>query len=803
MSSKAEKKLLDDLSELEAESEQMVRPLHPEGDLRLRRPIQQQYEVLRRMARGQQQGIDMHTATASKAQHLHAGKLNVEDYFKTVESIDMSRMYSLRTLSELDVTEFLNHEYSNNLYGAIDECTKITSHMFQKHFTTKMEEDWARIRDEAIGMSRDRKSDALRSLQGGAGTPSRALTITGKRKRERPCEYARLVEEMNKQTLSLIQLVKRFGDACRKSDRASNNTADDSQQKRLEMCWTLLHFISKTTPPDAKSLPRRNRPLLLACRQYNEANYREHIGAKIEESEQARGGQFEARPAAGGAQNPLVRDVRAYIKIVLSETNTALCREVENAQQQQRTRIWPLLFYCLRCGDRDAALAAIAGDRNLVNLFQSQCPNFLRALGEPPASRRNLSEEYQQQLQRGGASAFMAGCYTALGVATRYETIERICPTFEDYLWGHIALLEEAQDGVEDFEDGRRPRLRTLQENIHGKTRPKLDHFEALLVTLQFERAIRFLIQTDLNVEAVHFAILLDRLKVLRTNGSGSVDLEKIVSRYVQTFERSDPRLAFHYLLTLSHRDRGTFSPRDHSQMRRLLINPGSRAQITRQPDLLEKYLSKDRKRILEEAADGACKYGDYRTAVDLYARADEIAKAVAIVVQTLTRVLSKRPEDPTRKNLVQLVRDLQSRNLQARDRSPLQRVAKLAAFFTCFHTRGGDNLDRALEIVGQINLLPTSRQDIRTKLEAYLNLDGPTHENFAHIVEAVMKIYYQKQREQRHYRERVGPTSTDVEKYRRKAGLLCQYVTQVNSMSQGDEYLTLQSTLARYYAEM
>lgn len=234
-----------------------------------------------------------------------------------------------------------------------------------------------------------------------------------------------------------------------------------------------------------------------------------------------------------------------------------------------------------------------------------------RATGEralSPSLWMALHEEYQRELaaavnaarahQVSSAQAgsfvdpFKLALYHLLGrfqLPSHVDLSALVAPTTEDYLWLKLSVLHEGAgadalavpQGLRDHVDAGSLRLADLQAGLLARGegafnpdgRRPLAYFKVLLLSQQFEQAVYYLIKTAHFTVGVHFAVALDYAGCLHehTNsrqellvalsgagapGSGlgasfAINYSRVLRKYVESFVRSHPLEAFHYLYLL------------------------------------------------------------------------------------------------------------------------------------------------------------------------------------------------------------------------------------------------------------
>eukprot|EP01006_Ploeotia_vitrea_P052486 TRINITY_DN67692_c3_g1_i3.p1 TRINITY_DN67692_c3_g1~~TRINITY_DN67692_c3_g1_i3.p1 ORF type:complete len:967 (+),score=523.67 TRINITY_DN67692_c3_g1_i3:2082-4982(+) len=256
---------------------------------------------------------------------------------------------------------------------------------------------------------------------------------------------------------------------------------------------------------------------------------------------------------------------------------------------------WPQVFYCFRCGRLDAALklAREGARNNLCSKIFVECLTQLQNAGAdstlPSKYWKEITHEYNDSV-RNSPDPFQVAMYVLIARCDPNPRVatwkQEITPTSEDYLWVKLCLLWERREELPSFLNATPAikdssptlvlaescSLARLQSHLVGigashfnpdGTNPLL-YFNVLMMSLQFEHAVAYLLNTDFFCEGVHFAIALDYYGLLHRaevnqkallsvaeDGRSLINFASIIQQYVEPFARVEAELAFHYLCTL------------------------------------------------------------------------------------------------------------------------------------------------------------------------------------------------------------------------------------------------------------
>lgn len=229
--------------------------------------------------------------------------------------------------------------------------------------------------------------------------------------------------------------------------------------------------------------------------------------------------------------------------------------------------LWPQIFYAFRCGNHRAALelAQLAGEKGglVSSIFLSCFQQWCQSINDSGSSDLTqgkvidtndwtaLNQEYNRECRAAsgngvsgvgsgvntdtlGLDPFKIAMYMIIGrfkVNPAINLLKYIAPTTEDYMWLKLSVVWCFDTPVPDFiatqytlPKARELSLEYFQEGLiqrgekhfNADGRSPLRYFKVMLLSLQFEQAIYYLIRTHLFERAVHMMIALDYYGLLR-----------------------------------------------------------------------------------------------------------------------------------------------------------------------------------------------------------------------------------------------------------------------------------------------
>lgn len=418
-------------------------------------------------------------------------------------------------------------------------------------------------------------------------------------------QYYSVVKELNSSrvpnTRSQYDLVHTFQRAITDNVLAS---VTGSKWEAVLKCWQLLGDMvaggDNKTRAAAAGLHEREFAKALS-EDSPQLRHRFAFGARVFLESQFRGFVYQTvqkhQLATGGVPD-LVSNIRAFVRYLQSSRYAA---NGNSANTDLDVNIWTLVYYCMRSGGDQEAVDLVASSIRAGDV--SMDANVLAALKYRVQQKRVAGDrdaapmsafskqspvEYEKLVDR--YHRLTSASIDAISVVNPYERCvvnllcfgnpnaseSRILSTIEDYLWQRLCFIQRVGDGASSSAPDSAYTIARLAKSIqkfgpaHFEASSKLPggggnnfsaflYFEILLVTQEFEKAIKYIASKGFLLEAVHFAIALNHYGLLHTSAFGmeeedetNIDLVRLIRQYVHAFQRTDAPEAAEYVACIS-----------------------------------------------------------------------------------------------------------------------------------------------------------------------------------------------------------------------------------------------------------
>lgn len=710
--------------------------------------------------------------TDVKASILLGSKgLDVPHISHRLESLSTAKTFEpLEPVGDTNIKGFLRNERENDLLAVIEEKKQNAFQQAEQRFWDSLQSEWdqdkQRILDTLIGSSPDLidvTADSSSSMI------ADRVHMEGRSNLDNvEMAYARQVYLYNDKVVSGVvrpDLVELF-----------RETSLQFENKNVTDLWTMVSDMSdiSTLPAsdaaDARCSPRVQSSLVGKARGFLEQCYIDYIRNIVSAN---------MRKAMLGGIPGTYHLVQAFLKVKFPLPPAGL----EDGEVDSMP-IWPVIYYCLRCGDLDAIATAVQhASQDLgefIEFLQEYMENEDRRLS--PGTETKLRLHYRRAV-RSSTDPFKRAVYCVLGKCDTTDNHVEICDKTEDYLWLKLCQVsfDDKSSGTSSSDHLTLQMLQSTLYEEYGESHfsahqnPFL-YFKVLFLSAQFEAAIEFLARTDSNLRshAVHTAIALQEMgllilpenvqsQILSRNPEDAAGIQRLnytrlIIMYTAKFEATDSReaLQYYYLLRNVHDTHGkSYFVKCLSELvvetREFETLLGRReADGTRRPGAIDKF-GVDTQQVIDTVAEDTEVKGLFEEAVKLYDLGGNVNKVLEIMNRLLSPVVSmaNTPQSKRDRLQMQAIALAERYQMQALTGSRANTrtfylLLDLMTFFDQYHAR---ELDRALQTIDKLQLIALTPESVDDRVTSFKQFTDEIRRNLPDILLAAMNILCSKYR--------------------------------------------------------
>jgi len=438
--------------------------------------------------------------------------------------------------------------------------------------------------------------------------------------------------------------------------------------------------------------------------------------------------------------------------------------------------VWPIIYYCLRCGDAVAAMNVLdfAGtevDGPICQVVASMAQLQGASLCLWDRSMDRIDRKAIRENKPRSNDLYVEACWTLLSASESLQG--RAVRTIEDYLFGNLwyavqqsnatELLEGLGKSIIDFG----PKYFDENEESSGWS-----YALPLLLTQQYQTALTHLANVGNSLgllQATHLAMAMREIQDLGNVAFGEQPmLTTLLVEFSRQMQIADAPAALEYLVRIPNPDRR------RSETARLLVE-------TRQFEALAGQLSRDGMRqgmdsaldqhfssseitdILEEAADLAISKNNPRDAMELLNLAERYDLLLQLLNQKLATHVNQSATSEMRQSWKVTAQQFHSWHLEGprthvmdilmkqKQTSLVQTSRIILKLFDFFDALAMRDFQQACNIVDSIGVLPSSKSDLQVKEREYHSLDPLVREIFPAVLLGAMSALYQQHESLKH----------------------------------------------------
>jgi len=443
--------------------------------------------------------------------------------------------------------------------------------------------------------------------------------------------------------------------------------------------------------------------------------------------------------------------------------------------------VWPLIFYCLRCGDVSAAIQAAdeagPGLDEVKKLLEEILSSADKRLS--PHAENLVKISYKRSL-RSTTDPYKRAVFCVLAACDPRDEHSEVATNLDMYLWLKLLQLRERGEGNEALTlgDFQKQMSEDYGESHFNAFEEPLLYFQVLFLTGQFELAFEFSFRIDrLRAHSVHMCLAMYESGLLLlpnniqapliTQATGSIakrlNIARLVLLYVRKFEDTNPKEALHYFYFLRHLRKNdedksgstnlfmscvselVLESREFDMLLGQILADGSRS-----PGLIDKFQGTNTHRIIELVAEDSESKGMFEDSVKLYDLAKKHDKVIELLNKLLAQVISLPPvaesrRDRLQKQAVDVAVRYRANGFAASEDAAFFLLLDLMTFFDLFHSK---KIDEALDIISKIKIIPLAQNEIDSMVATFRMLSDEVRRNIPDILLATMNILFTKHKD-------------------------------------------------------
>ncbi|XP_069113478.1 nuclear pore complex protein Nup93-like [Argopecten irradians] len=753
----------NDFGDLQQQAEQLTAEMESGTDLpRVSRNLTQILEagqrLLSKVAPISQDSTDV------KASILLGTKgYDVPRTAQKLESLSVAKSYEpLEPISDTDIEGFLRNERENALLAIIEQTRRNTFEETERRHWECMENEWEREKQKILNSMRGPGQDTFDFQPESESFLADPVNMQGRSSLDNiEAAYARQVFQYNEHIVqgSLRPcLVDMFLDVAKKLD--DKHVVDLWEMVK---CMVEVPLVSTSSISQTRSDYRTHMAFVDKARDYLESQYTKYITNTI----------------YGNLQQAQLGGVPGTYNLVRSFLNVKPpnMRGLEDETVDGHPT-WAMIYYCLRCGDLQAAQQVVDKAAHNVGDFTSFLQEYIASEDHRVSSSTETKIHlHYRRIVKNGTDPFKRAVYCVIGRCDYEENHSDIADKIDDYLWIKLSQIQLDPDPVSQDQFTLQKLQTMLYEDFgesyfNGYQQPYL-YFQVLILTAQFEAAIEFMARIDkLLCHSVHVALVLYELKMLMLSTSNQAQLltkdstdeqpmrrlnfVRLITMYTRKFEATDSREALQYFYFLRDLRSSQGENLFMSCVSELVLETREFEMLlgkierdgTRRPGAIDKFHG-DTHKIIELVAKDTESKGLFEDAVRLYDLAEKHDKVLEILNKLISQVVSRSnspqsSRDRLRSLAIGMAERYRSKGVEGNrsNTSTFFLLLDLLTFFDFYHA---GNMDEGLNVMKQLQLLPLTTDAVEQKVNAFRHYTDEVRRSLPDILLATMNILHQQ----------------------------------------------------------
>jgi len=680
-----------------------------------------------------------------------------------LESLNTTKTFEpVEPVIETDIAGFLKNERENAILSIIEETKQKTFEFVENNFWESLEDEWEKEKQKILNSLLGAGKQAM-SFPADASRIEEFNVIKGRSSLSAvEMSYARQIFMCNEASIHGEKI--NFVDALKQVGLKN----DDTNVKDI---WLLIEQLLIDLPKHEKNSKKLRHSkefqmkIIQNAQLFLENRYRDFIESYVYSNLQ--------QAQLGGIPG-LFNLVQSYLKIKMQKNMIGYEDGMING-----VPVWPLLFYCLRCGSIDATEQAAEALPPQFSEFKLMLKEYLSSVHRRlhPNNEAKLRLQYKRTI-RSCTDPFKRAVFCIIGQCDSSDTHPEVINKTEDYIWLKLNQISFSDEDLSNQETTTLSALQKLLSEEYGES-----HFKAydqpylycqvLFLTAQFETGVEFLSRLDhCRTHAVHIAAVLNHENILLKPDvihtpllttdpldQGPIkrlNYARLITIYTRKFEITDPREALEYFYLLRNINGPTGDNLFATCVSELALESREfetilgciNADGTKKPGCVSKF-KLDVSSIVSIVAKDAEAKGQFEDAVMLNDLSDNHDKVLEILGRLLSQhvALPNTPQS-SRERLQILSRSIAERykmrgHSGSRHRSAtFYLLIDLMYFFDLYHEK---QFDEALTVMERIRLIPTSVEEVEAKVMSFKQYSDEIRQCLSEVLLTTITMLYEK----------------------------------------------------------
>ncbi|KAF3854483.1 hypothetical protein F7725_022538 [Dissostichus mawsoni] len=743
---------LDRAEQLAAETEAVSELPHVERNLQ---EIQQAGERLRSrtLTRTSQDAADVKASIL-----LGSRGLDIFHISQRLESLSAATTFEpLEPVKDTDIQGFLKNERDNALLSAIEESRRRTFLLAEEYHRESMLVQWEQVKQRVLHTLLGAGEDALDFSQDVEPSFVSEVTAPGRSALDSvEVAYGRQIYIFNEKIVN-GHIQPNLGDLCA-------SVAESLDDKNVSDMWLMVKQMTDVLLVPAKDTLKSRISVEMQMAFVRQAlNFLENSYKN-----------YTMVTVFGNLHQAQLGGVPGTYQLVCSFLNIKLPGPLPGMQdgEIEGHPVWAVIYYCLRCGDLNAAMQVVNRVQHQLGDFKTWFQEYMNSPDRrlSPTSENKLRLHYRRVL-RNSADPYKRAVYCLIGKCDISDNHGEVADKTEDYLWLKLNQVCFDDDGSSSSQDRltlpqlQKQLLEDYGESHFSASQQPFLYFQVLFLTAQFEAAVAFLFRAErLRSHAVHVALVLYELRLLLKSSGQSAQL--------LSQEHGDPPMVrrLNFILRLhSYMDTVYFSlfykencNEKDTQGENMFMRCVSELVIesrefdmllgrlekdgSRKPGVIDKFAG-DTRAIITKVALEAENKGLFEEAVKLY----ELAKNPDKVLELMNRLLSpviaqvsapQSNKERLKNTAVAIAERYRSQGVSG-DKSVDSTFYLLLDLTTFFDEYHAGHVDRAYDVMERLKLLPLSQDSVEERVAAFRNFSDEVRHNLSEVLLATMNILF------------------------------------------------------------